>query len=172
MSNIEKELVQNRLVFYENDIEKINKVLQAFITLSEAKCAMLIDKEGHMVTNAGQEAQFDTDTISALAAGSFAATKEMAKVLGEDEFSVLFHQGKVDNIQLTLIGDRCLLAVVFDERTTIGMVRLYAKEAATRLMEIFKVVEKREPSADEKLLKDGFSNDAGNKMDDLFGEDA
>ena len=54
-------------------------------------------------------------------AGAFAATKEMARHLGEEEFSVLFHQGKKDSIHLTLIGDRTLMTIIFDERTTIGL---------------------------------------------------
>ena len=82
-------------------------------------------------------------TIAALVAGSFAATREMAKLLGEDEFSVLFHQGKKDSIQLSLIGERTLLATIFDERTTIGMVRLYAKEATSKLMVIFREIDTR-----------------------------
>ena len=54
------------------------------------------------------------DTISALVAGSFAATKEMARLLGEDEFTAMFHQGERDNIQLSLVGDRTLLTILFD----------------------------------------------------------
>ena len=82
-----------------------------------------------MITQKGSTQSFDTDTISALVAGSLAATKEMARLLGEDEFSVLFHQGLRDNTQLMLVGDRSLFTVIFDEGTTIGMIRLYRASA-------------------------------------------
>lgn len=162
-------LRENRLVFYREDIRTINRVLREFLKLSNAKCALLVDKEGHMITKQGVTRSFDMDTISALVAGSFAATKEMARVLGEDEFSILFHQGKTDNIQLSLVGDRTLLTVIFDDSTTIGMVRLYANETAKRLMEVFeKARSKGEPPAGEDL-DDDFSASARNRLDDVLG---
>ena len=124
---------------------------------------MLIDKEGHMVTKSGHTDDFDMQAVSALVAGSYAATREMARLLGEEEFSVLFHQGRRDNIQLTLVGDRTILATVFDERTTIGMVRLYAKETADRLKEILTAAASEEPHLDPD-----FARTAGAKIDDMF----
>jgi predicted regulator of Ras-like GTPase activity (Roadblock/LC7/MglB family) len=167
-----KQLRESRLVFYEDVVRDVNRLLREFLKLSNAKCAMLIDKEGHMVTRQGVTRDIDMDTISALVAGSFAATKEMARVLGEDEFSVLFHQGKTDNIQLSIVGDRTLLTVIFDEATTVGMVRLYSAETAKRMSELFQKHE-REMAAGagpkrEDLAK-GFADTAKGKLDDLFG---
>jgi len=162
-----KYLRENRLVFYRDDVRTINRVLREFLKLSNAKCALLVDKEGHMITKQGVTRSFDMDTISALVAGSFAATKEMARVLGEEEFSILFHQGKTDNIQLSLVGDRTLLTVIFDDSTTIGMVRLYANETARRLLEIFDKA-RDDPSADEEI-DEGFSASAQNRLDDVLG---
>lgn len=163
-------LRENRLVFYREDIRTINRVLREFLKLSNAKCALLVDKEGHMITKQGVTRSFDMDTISALVAGSFAATKEMARVLGEDEFSILFHQGKTDNIQLSLVGDRTLLTVIFDDSTTIGMVRLYANETAKRLMEVFEKARSKSgedhPGED---LEDDFSSSARSRLDDVLG---
>ncbi len=122
-----------------------------------------------MVTKAGSTDDFDMQAVSALVAGSYAATREMARLLGEDEFSVLFHQGRRDNIQLTLVGDRTILATVFDERTTIGMVRLYAKEAADKLQKIFVGICKRNDDGSAGLGKD-FSTNAKNHLDSFFSE--
>lgn len=161
-------LKDRRLIFYERDVEEIDKVLEEFLRLSESRCALLIDKEGHLVTRKGLTASLDMDTISALVAGSFAATKEMARLLGEEEFSVLFHQGKKDNIQLTLIGERTLLAVIFDDRTTVGMVRLYATEASAKLVKVFERVEKINTN-DVELPH--FNKEEGQEaLDRLFGE--
>jgi predicted regulator of Ras-like GTPase activity (Roadblock/LC7/MglB family) len=168
-----KTLRESRLVFYADLVRDVNRLLREFLKLSNAKCALLIDKEGHLVTRQGVTRDIDMDTISALVAGSFAATKEMARVLGEDEFSVLFHQGKTDNIQLSLVGDRTLLTVIFDEQTTVGMVRLYAAETTKRLQELFERQESelranphRPPPED---LSTGFVGNAKDKLDDLFG---
>ena len=166
----QENLKEKRLIFYEQDIELINKVLDEFNKLSDSKAQMLIDKEGHLVTKAGATETFDMQTVAALVAGSFAATKEMARLLGEDEFSVLFHQGKRDNIQLTLIGDRTILATLFDERTTIGMVRLYAKEAAEKLDKVFAGIGSRDDSGATAALGE-FVKEADAKLDDFFGDE-
>ncbi len=160
-------LREKRVVFYKEDVEKINEVLIEFLKLSDSKCNILIDKEGHMVTKAGKTGAIDLQSVSALVAGSYAATREMARLLGEDEFSVLFHQGRKDSIQLTLVGDRTILATVFDERTTIGMVRLYAKEASEKLEEIFRAILERPPQEGEDLDKN-FGEDAKGALDFFF----
>jgi predicted regulator of Ras-like GTPase activity (Roadblock/LC7/MglB family) len=129
--------------FYKDDLDKINTVLKEFLTLSESKCLLLIDKDGHLVTKAGESRDIDLSAVAALVAGSYAATRQMARLLGEDEFSVLFHQGRKDSVQLTLVGERTLLATVFDETTTLGMVRLYSKEASEKLAKIFDEIHSR-----------------------------
>mgnify|MGYP001214877716 CR=1 FL=1 len=156
-----------RQVFYEREIERIDSVLSEFLRLSGAKCALLIDKEGYMITKKGSARSLDNDTISALTAGSFAATKEMARLLGEDEFSVLYHQGKRENIQLTLVGDRLLLTVIFDDQTTLGMIRLYAKETAKKLVEVLER-ETRDDANPSVDFGSGFSSSAKDKLDTLF----
>ena len=166
-------LRDNRLIFYEELVRDVNRILREFLKLSNAKCVLLVDNEGHMVTRQGVTREFDVDTISALVAGSFAATKEMARVLGEDEFSVLFHQGKTDSIQLSLVGERTLLTTIFDDSTTVGMVRLYASETTKRLEEIF-IKHERQRAADPENapspdLSEGFVGDAKDRLDDLFG---
>lgn len=160
---------EKRLVFYKDDIDRINDVLKEFLQLSDSKCNMLIDKEGHMVTKSGSTDDFDMQAVAALVAGSYAATREMARLLGEDEFSVLFHQGRRDNIQLTLVGDRTILATVFDERTTIGMVRLYAKEASEKLKKVFEDIGARKDDGSEALGKD-YSESVKDQLESFFAE--
>ena len=166
MSDSEK-LRRDRLVYYAEDIDRINQILDRLLELSEARCALLVDKEGHLITKrGGVTAGFDDESISALVAGSFAATKEMAKLLGEEEFSVLFHQGVKDSIQLTLVADRALLAIIFDDRTTIGMVRLYANETAGKIVQLLADAAKREPA---EAISDEFGDEAAEKLSDIFG---
>jgi predicted regulator of Ras-like GTPase activity (Roadblock/LC7/MglB family) len=165
MSKNEK-LRHDRLTFYKDDIEKIDKLLAEFLRLSGAKCGLLIDKEGHLVTKRGELRTIDFDTISALVAGSFAATKEMARLLGEEEFTAMYHQGERDNIQLSLVGDRTLLTILFDDRTTVGMVRLYANETAKKLAEIYKAALGR--AGDDPGLGAAYGTDAKKSLDKLF----
>jgi predicted regulator of Ras-like GTPase activity (Roadblock/LC7/MglB family) len=159
-------LRHDRLTFYKDDVDRIDKVLSEFLRLSGAKCALLIDKEGHLVTKRGELRTIDIDTISALVAGSFAATKEMARLLGEDEFTAMFHQGERDNIQLSLVGDRTLLTILFDDRTTVGMVRLYANETAKKLAEVYRDLIARGDQAPD--LGSDYGSDAKKTLDKLF----
>jgi predicted regulator of Ras-like GTPase activity (Roadblock/LC7/MglB family) len=167
MGKQDEGLRSSRLVFYKEDIERIEKILGGFLKSANAKCALLVDKDGHLVTKQGESSSYDMDTISALVAGSFAATKQMAKLLGEDEFSVMFHQGKKDNIQLSLVGDRTILAIIFDDRTTLGMVRLYAGQVSSKLGTLFDEIATRKVEA-EAMSKD-FGREAKSKLDDVFG---
>ena len=166
------DLRSTALVFYEADMQGIDSILEAFLKKSAAKCALLVDQDGHMITARGQTDNVDLDTISALVAGSFAATKALAKQFGEEEFTALFHQGRSGNIQLSLVEDRALLTALFEDNTTIGMVRLYASEAAKRLGEIFRRKEiemsRSKPASIRSQAPDFEENTAG-ALDDVFG---
>jgi predicted regulator of Ras-like GTPase activity (Roadblock/LC7/MglB family) len=162
-----------RLVFYEKDVDRIEEVLDRFLEASQARCALLIDLEGHLVTAKGFTAELDTTSIAALVAGSFASTREVARKLGETEFSVLFHQGANENIHVSLVAERALAVILFDDRTNIGMVRLYAQQIATDLGDILKEVEtadhgKNDP--DSPRLGRDYTDAAEAQLDDFFGE--
>lgn len=162
-------LKQQRLVFYQEDMEKIDRYMAEFLKLSGARCALLVDKEGHLVTKKGESGDFDLDTISALVAGSFAATREMARILGDDQFSVLLHQGEKENMQLSLVGERTLMTVIFDESTTLGVVRLYADEIAKKLTKLFEKIMQRGGSGPQEGIGDEFGGAAKTRLDELFG---
>ena len=161
---------QDSLAFYEEDIEEIDSILGGFLDASQAKCILMVDKDGHLVTKKGFTKSFDTDSLAALVAGSFAATRQMAALLGEKEFTVLFHQGQNENIHVSLASERALLVIVFDDRTTIGMVRLYAEEVTKKVAEaLVKAAERNKDRTPPKLEAD-FGASAQEKIDDFFGE--
>lgn len=151
---------------YPEQIDRVNAALLRLIKKAEAKCTLLVDKDGHLVTRQGFTQTLDVTALSALLAGSFASTKEIARLVGEPEFSVLFHQGKKDHIHISLVGERWILAVIFDDRTTIGMVRLYCREAGKALAEVFAEGE----ASDGSKLDDDFVTSANSTLDNIFDE--
>lgn len=156
------------LIIYEEEINQIETLMSKMLKGAEAKCALLVDKDGHLITRQGFTHSLDTTALAALLAGSFASTREIARLVGESEFSVLFHQGKKDHIHMSLVGARSILVVIFDDRTTIGMVRLYAKETAVELGLIFEqVVAKSNPNASQGISTE-FADMAQDKLDDIF----
>jgi predicted regulator of Ras-like GTPase activity (Roadblock/LC7/MglB family) len=143
----DEQLRIERLHFYREEMSEINATLRGFLSRAKAASAFLVDKDGHLITREGMDERIDIDSICGLVAGAFAATKQMALILGENTFLNLFHQGKRANIQVTLVGDRTILAVVFDDSTTIGMVRLYLAEAASTLTTVFGRIMQRQNAA-------------------------
>lgn len=176
-SRSDQQLRDEALVFYAEDIDALDSIMDVFLKKSAATCALLVDQDGHMITSRGRKERIDLDTISALVAGSFAATKQLAQQFGEKEFTALFHQGKNRNMQLSLVGGRALLTALFSDDTTVGMVRLYATEAAKRLTDVFEKKRERmqsgaeEPEGDGVLDSAGFLDDSTGALDNLFGDD-
>ena len=169
-SETDQKLRKQRLIFYEDDVERINKGLENYQSLSKSRCNMLIDVEGHPVTQVGSTDGINLEAIAALVAGSFAATKEVAKILGETEFLSLSHEGKHESIQLSLVGNRTILATIFDsDETTIGMVRFYTKELVEKLQAIFEEIQTRKEPVRGNLFEDNMS-DLDNVLDDMFGD--
>jgi predicted regulator of Ras-like GTPase activity (Roadblock/LC7/MglB family) len=102
-------------------------VLAEFLGESGALAVLVFDRAGTAVTARGETRDIDVTTLGALATGAYASTEELAKLIGEREFSVLFHQGDREHLLVTPIDATHLLLVIFDERTTVGLVRMSAK---------------------------------------------
>lgn len=165
-----EELKRVRLEFYEEDVAAIDQILRKFLSAAQAKCALLVDKDGHLVTQAGFTRAFDTTSLAALVAGAFASTKEMARILGEVEFSVIFHQGKNEHIHISLVSERSLMVIVFDDRTTIGMVRLYAEGLAKEVGRVLDRILERSRTQKPRPLAADFAADAETRLADFFDQ--
>jgi predicted regulator of Ras-like GTPase activity (Roadblock/LC7/MglB family) len=113
----------------------IEQRLADFLNKSEAQWSALVDKGGNLFAQSGDTGSLDLSILSALAAGSFAATHELAKRLGEPEFSALYHEGHGQHILMSALHHECLLVTIFGERTNIGLVRFYAQQATLALNE-------------------------------------
>jgi predicted regulator of Ras-like GTPase activity (Roadblock/LC7/MglB family) len=153
------------LILTKTEITQIHRALLQMLKQSEAKCAILVDADGKCLAKKGFTQNIDTDALAALIAGSFASTRAMAAIVGETDFSVLFHQGEKDHIHNILVDNDTILTVIFDDRTTIGMVRLYSKEGARALRETLdKAREKKLPAGRQLDIE----RDVEDRLDDLF----
>ena len=118
------------MVIHEEDAAQIHQILSRFLGDSGAAEALLIDRAGQLLAMDGVSRALDTVSISALAAAAFSSTCAMAQLLGETEFTVLFHEGIKQSMHVSTVDEQSILLAIFDERTTVGMVRLFAKEAS------------------------------------------
>src|SRR5262245_51534379 len=132
--------------FTEDDFGAITKSLQAFLKDSNTRCALLVDRAGQLVATVGEQPKFDPTTFATLTAADFSANDQLAKLIGENDFNSLFHQGEKESMYLADVSRKVILVVLFDNRTTLGLVRLKMKEVVTELSKIFDAVFTRRAS--------------------------
>lgn len=128
---------QSSFVMYDEELKKINQISEKLLRESNAKVIFLVDKNGQLITAVGETEHLDTTSLASLTAGNIAATGGLAKLIGEKEFSILFHEGERDNIHISIVGGRVILVVIFDQRSSLGLVRLRVKKAGDELGVIF-----------------------------------
>jgi len=129
-----------QLVMFEEELKQIQKIVDRLQQDSRSRTILLIDKNGSLVAASGSPHELDTTSLSSLVAGNVAATGGIAKLLQEDEFTGQFHEGKGMSINLSLVGRRIILVVLFDKNTTPGLVRLRVKRAQDELIPIFEAL--------------------------------
>jgi predicted regulator of Ras-like GTPase activity (Roadblock/LC7/MglB family) len=118
----------------EPEYEALLSALRKLLAESSGKVVFLVDKDGTLLASVGDAAGFDTTSLASLAAGNIAATGGLANLIGEKEFSILFHEGERDNMHLSVVAERLILVVVFDRRSSsVGLVRLRVRQATARL---------------------------------------
>jgi predicted regulator of Ras-like GTPase activity (Roadblock/LC7/MglB family) len=123
--------------FTEDDYGAILKSLQQFLYDSNARSALLVDRSGQLVATVGEPPQFDPTAFATLTAADFSANDQLARLIGETEFNSLFHQGEQESMYLVDIARRVILVILFDNRTTLGLVRLKVKHAVEELTRLF-----------------------------------
>ncbi len=111
---------------------------------SAAISVFLIDRSGQLISNCGSPSTLDVSAFSALTAANFGATSEIAKLLGEQEFRLLFHKGQNENVYFSLVGENMILVIIFDDRTTVGLVRLSINMIMDDLLKILSPIYQRE----------------------------
>ena len=114
----------------EDDVRAIQRVLVDLLVRSESDCCLLCDSGGNVMAHEGMDPRSDPFLISALGAGVFAASRELARLLGENEFSAVFHQGEKKSIFIRAVDHDVLLVNIFSRSGSLGLVKLYATPAA------------------------------------------
>ncbi|HKO34983.1 MAG TPA: roadblock/LC7 domain-containing protein [Pyrinomonadaceae bacterium] len=143
------------------------KALLARLRLdSAARVVVLVEKDGQQIAAHGEVGDLDTTSLASLVAGNVAATGGMAKLIGEKEFPTLSHEGDKESIHISVIG-RVLLVVVFDQRSSLGLVKLRSKQVSQELAAAFAEIE-RESQAPGAASILPFSEITDEEIDSLF----
>ena len=161
------------LVLYDEEFQKIKDALGRLRQDANANVVFLVDKNGQQIAAVGDVGGLDTTSLASLTAGNVAATDGLARLIGEKEFSILFHEGEKDNIHISIVALRVILVVIFDERSSLGLVRLRVRRATAELDRIFEeITEKaaREKSNLSVEFESPFSEITDDDIDRLFSE--
>jgi predicted regulator of Ras-like GTPase activity (Roadblock/LC7/MglB family) len=122
------------------DVATLDGVLDDFLKKAEADLTVVIDRGGNVISQCGDHTVIDVTIIAALAAGSFAATCELARRIGEIEFNALYHQGNGSHMFMNSVDEDTIMITVFRSRTTVGLVRFYSTAAAAGVANLLKTL--------------------------------
>ena len=135
---------------------------------ANARTALLVDRTGQMLATAGEPPTFDPVAFASLTAADFSANDQLARMLGEAEFGVLFHQGERESLYLADVARRVILVVLFDNRTTLGLVKLRVRSVVGNLSSLFTELFERKDVPPPKV-EAAFLGEAEDEIDKLFG---
>ena len=155
-----------QMVMYEEEAQQVSEVIDQLVKEANAKVVFVVDKNGQLISSSGETEGLDTTSLASLTAGNIAATGGLAKLLGEKEFSILFHEGEKDNLHISLIAQRVILVVIFDERSSLGLIRLRVKKTTEKLTEIFESLAKK--AAEAEAGSSPFAEITDDDIDNLF----
>jgi predicted regulator of Ras-like GTPase activity (Roadblock/LC7/MglB family) len=150
------------------DLEHIESLLGGYQRDVRARSVLLVDRTGRLLSASGDAGGFDQIAFASLTAADFAASDQLANLLGEDEFSSLYHHGERQSMYLADVAGYAILASLFDHRTTLGMVRIKTRGTVARLVRLFDEMVERGPSGPLMQMEVGWTRDAENEIDRLF----
>jgi predicted regulator of Ras-like GTPase activity (Roadblock/LC7/MglB family) len=160
-------MVGPQIVMYEEEYNQIAAACDRLCREANAKVVFLVDKNGQLIASAGQTANLDTTSLASLTAGNIAATGGLAKLIGEKEFSILFHEGERDNLHISIVAGRVILVVIFDGRSSLGLVRLRVKRASQELATIFDALMRK---LEDPAAGSPFAEITDEDIDNLFSD--
>ncbi len=153
---------------FDSPESSINGTLAELVKKTEALTALLISRHGICLGQAGGGAKLNATALAALVAGMFSATKEVANIVGEEQFSILLQQGEKRHIHISIIGEKSMMVIVFENYSRIGRVRLAAKKSSPALVRLINKNRKDTTNAIQDISIPDFKEYALNLIDRIF----
>ena len=155
------------MVMYEEEFAQVQAVTDRLVQDANARVVFVVDKNGQLIAGSGDTGDLDTTSLASLAAGNIAATGGIAQLLREQEFATQYHEGVRQNVHIQIVSSRVILVVIFDNRTSLGLVRLRVKRANEQLMRIFEMVMAK---AQDPYRASPFTEITDDDIDNLFND--
>ena len=159
------------LILFDEEYQKIRDAISRLKKDANALSVYMIEKSGQQIAAVGQVADIDATALASLTAGNVAATEGLASLVGEKQFCSLFHEGERQNIHITLVGGKVILLVVFNEDSSLGLVRLRVRKATAELAGILDLVRDKAAAGVTMGSNDSpFAEITDEDIDNLFAD--
>ena len=154
-------------VMFPEEQQQISVLCQRLQRDANAKAILLIGRDGQPIAEAGDIEELDVTSLSSLTAGNVAATGGISKILREKDFTSQFHEGEKVHVHITLVGGRAILLVLFDERSSMGLVRMRVKKSSDEMARLFdQVAKKAAAKSQPSILTEITDSDIDNLFND------
>ena len=155
---------------FENDFRSIDRVLNELLDRTNALSVHLVDRSGQLITTAGRIGDFDVTAFASLIAADFTANAELAQLLGESGAEAVVSEGKNRSAYSLMLAGRVIMCMVFDRRSTLGLVRYRAQRAVAELEGVFRGLFEKVGLVEPSVVAPEFAAAAGQEVDALFGD--
>jgi predicted regulator of Ras-like GTPase activity (Roadblock/LC7/MglB family) len=124
-------------MFNQSQLDAIDNVIITNLIDSGLDNVIFMDMAGNTIAKHDNgKSSLNSTAFAALAAGNFAAVDAMAQLIGETEFSLLFHKGEKSSIHFSKVNDEMLLITMFDKEISLGLVRLKVADTIKEINQI------------------------------------
>jgi predicted regulator of Ras-like GTPase activity (Roadblock/LC7/MglB family) len=155
------------MVMFEEELLQIQGICVRLVRDANAAAVFIVDKNGQLISEAGETEHLDTTSLASLTAGNMAATGGIAKLLKENDFATQFHEGQRRHMHIQVVGSRVILVVIFDERSSLGLVRLRVRKASQQIDAVFEVMLAK---VGETPVTSPFAEITDEDIDNLFND--
>ena len=159
--------MNTQTALFEEDSLRLAELCATLQKESYARAVFLLDKDGQLLSSEGEIDDIDTTSLASLTAGNIAATGGLAKLLGEREFPVQVHEGERESIHISLVGSRLILVILFDDRSSLGLIRLKLKHIYPSILEVAQEIFNKP----QEEVRSVFSQISDDDIDDFFSVD-
>ncbi len=162
--------MQENFIIYNEEYVQIRDTLQRLKANTKAKIVFITDLEGHCIASTGEMDDVNLNSISSLIAGSVAAINSIAQMLKIDAFNSILNESTQQNLHISLINDRTMLAVIFDNTSNLGLVRFRVRAALEELAKVFLTINEKLKKGDNPAATSPFEGVTDEDIDRIFGD--
>ena len=152
---------------FDQEFRQITAICERLTRDANAKSVFVVDKNGQLIAASGQAGNLDTTSLASLTAGNVAAMGGLARLIGEKEFPSQYHEGEHESLHMSVVGGRVVLVVIFDARSSLGLVRLRVKKASDELARVFDILATKQT---QPGVQSPFAEITDDDIDNLFSE--